>query len=136
MARNSDTSTNVRVNSIVEGTSLRGDVKAPGNFRIDGSVTGTITIEGRLIIGAKGRVEGQVVCKDAEVEGVFSGELQVNGLLALKSSSKIEGEAVFQRLSVEEGAELKCTCNLKNAGEKKRTSTAPSIHDSEPMKAL
>jgi len=143
MARTNETLTNVKVNSIVEGTTLNGEIKAPGNFRIDGTVTGNMAIEGRLIIGAKGSVQGEVVCKDAEIEGFFKGNLRVNGLLALKSSSNIQGDAVFQRLMVEEGATLKCTCNLNTASSSEnakgeKSSSFPDIkrRETESMKAL
>ena len=143
MARNNEAPTNVRVNSIVEGTFIKGEIKAPGNFRIDGTVTGNIAIEGRLIIGSKGKVEGDVICKDADIEGAFNGNLRVNGLLSLKASSQIEGDAVFQRLMVEEGATLKCTCNIKGGAEsqvtrpnQKMADRPVSTRDLESLKAL
>lgn len=120
MARNNtEPSLNSKVNNIVEGTSLTGEIVSPGNFRIDGDVTGNVRIEGRLIIGAKGKVKGTVTCKDADIEGFFDGEMEVKGLLSLKNTSVIQGKAIFQRLSVEEGAKLSCTCNLGQSQEKK-----------------
>jgi cytoskeletal protein CcmA (bactofilin family) len=139
MARNNDAPTNVRVNSIVEGTVIRGEVTAPGNFRIDGTVEGNMKIEGRLIIGSKGKVEGDVICKDADIEGFFNGNIKVNGLLALKSSSRIEGDAMFQRLMVEEGATLKCTCNIKDGVASTVThekDNLDSLREMESLKAL
>jgi cytoskeletal protein CcmA (bactofilin family) len=120
MARNnSETPLNSKVNNIVEGTSLNGEIVSPGNFRIDGEVTGNIRIEGRLIIGAKGKVKGIVVCKDADIEGHFNGEIEVKGLLSLKATSVIEGKALFQRMSVEEGSRLSCSCNLGQSQDKR-----------------
>ena len=113
MAKTNDTMQNLRVNSIVEGTELKGEINSPGNFRVDGVIDGDMKIDGKLIIGAKGLVKGNVLCKDAEIEGRFEGELSVNGLLSLKSTSSISGDANFQRLMVAEGAKLNCTCNLK-----------------------
>lgn len=113
MARTNEVVPTGKVNAIVEGTKIEGTISSDGNFRIDGKVMGNINIKGRLIIGAKGSVEGQVVCNDAEIEGTFDGHIQINNLLSLKSSSKIKGDAVFQRLKVEEGAQLSCTCNIK-----------------------
>ncbi|NND78135.1 MAG: polymer-forming cytoskeletal protein [Flavobacteriales bacterium] len=115
MARNNEMVQSGKVNAIVEGTQIEGTITSDGNFRIDGRVMGNVNIKGRLIIGAKGSVEGQVVCNDAEIEGTFDGHIQINNLLSLKSSSKIKGDAVFERLKVEEGAQLSCTCNIKKA---------------------
>ncbi len=133
MARNNtEVNLNSRVNNIVEGTSLRGKINSPGNFRIDGEVDGEIHIEGRLIIGAKGKVKGTVVCKDADIEGVFDGQIEVNGLLSLKSTSAISGDAVFMRLMVEEGAKLTCTCNL---AEKKANPAAETLKSKDVTRA-
>ena len=133
MARNNtEVNLNSRVNNIVEGTSLRGKISSPGNFRIDGEVDGEIHIEGRLIIGAKGKVKGMVVCKDADIEGVFDGQIEVNGLLSLKSTSAISGDAVFMRLMVEEGAKLTCTCNL---AEKKANPAAETLKSKDVTRA-
>lgn len=121
------------VNSIVEGTKLKGEINSSGNFRIDGEVDGDMKIEGKLIIGAKGLVKGKVTCKDAEIEGRFDGELSVNGLLSLKATSEITGDAVFTRLMVAEGAKLTCTCNLKQQNSMSAThanvsaSTSPKV---------
>ncbi|MEM7162980.1 MAG: polymer-forming cytoskeletal protein [Bacteroidota bacterium] len=115
MARNTEVVNNGKVNAIVEGTVIEGSIKSDGNFRIDGKVIGTIDIKGRLIIGAKGTVDGTVSCNDADIEGTFNGDIKISNLLSLKSSSKISGDAIFQRLKVEEGAQLACTCNIKSS---------------------
>jgi len=115
MARNNEVVSNGKVNAIVEGTTIEGSIKSDGNFRIDGKVSGDIEIKGRLIIGAKGLVDGNVICNDADIEGTFNGNISIKNLLSLKSSSKITGDAVFQRLKVEEGAQLSCTCNIKSS---------------------
>lgn len=126
MARTTEQTQNLKVNSIVEGTKLKGEIKAPGNFRIDGEVQGDMTIEGKLIIGTKGVVNGTVICRDAEIEGNFDGNLKVNGLLSLKSTAVIKGDTVFERLMVAEGAKLSCTCNLKQAASHGQ-STSPKV---------
>lgn len=124
MARNNETAIPTKVNAIVEGTFIDGTINSEGNFRIDGKVTGNINIKGRLIIGTKGVVKGKVVCNDADIEGEFDGEIKINNLLNLKATSKISGDAVFQRLKVEEGALLTCTCNIK---EGKPVSNTPRV---------
>lgn len=102
-------------NVIGQNTSIVGDIKSEGDFRIDGSVEGTITTSGRVIIGKQGRVKGKVICKLAEIEGEFSGELIVNDVLSLKSTSKISGEVTIGKLSVEPGATFNATCAMKGA---------------------
>ena len=102
-------------NIIGKNTSIIGDVKSEGDFRIDGSVEGTIETAGRVVIGKSGSVSGKVICNNAEIEGKFAGELSVNSLLTLKSTAKISGDVVISKLSVEPGAEFNATCAMKGS---------------------
>ena len=100
-------------NVIGKNTSIIGDVKSEGDFRIDGSVEGTIKTAGRVVIGALGSVDGKIECENADIEGKFSGELLVNNLLTLKATAKISGDVVISKLLVEPGAEFNATCSMK-----------------------
>lgn len=122
----------VGVNSLVQGTTIKGEIKSPGNFRIDGKIDGNVIIEGRLIIGDKGHIVGDVKCRSAEIEGTFDGNIQVQEILSLRSTAKIYGDAVFGKLKVEEGAELSCSCNL-NKGNRKTAPVADNKGFTEPV---
>ena len=117
-------------NIIGKNTSIIGDVKSEGDFRIDGSVEGTIETTGRVVIGKSGSVSGKVTCNNADIEGKFSGELSVNSLLTLKTTAKIIGDVLISKLSVEPGAEFNATCAMKgsvkelNNGESKKEKSA------------
>ena len=117
-------------NIIGKNTSIIGDVKSEGDFRIDGSVEGTIETTGRVVIGKSGSVSGKVTCNNADIEGKFSGELSVNSLLPLKTTAKIIGDVLISKLSVEPGAEFNATCAMKgsvkelNNGESKKEKSA------------
>jgi cytoskeletal protein CcmA (bactofilin family) len=102
-------------NIIAKNTSIVGDVKSEGDFRIDGKVEGTIVTSGRVIIGKSGIVSGKVDCTNADIEGKFSGELNVGSLLTLKATAKISGDVVISKLSVEPGAEFNATCSMKGS---------------------
>ena len=102
-------------NVIGKNTSIIGDVKSEGDFRIDGNVEGTVKTAGRVVIGALGCVMGKIVCENADIEGKFSGELLVNNLLTLKATAKISGEVIISKLLVEPGAEFNATCTMKGS---------------------
>lgn len=111
MSKQGENITSAKVNTIVEGTSIDGLIESEGNFRIDGRVKGEVKIKGKLIIGPSGQVEGKVSCQNAEIEGNFKGVIEVKDLLYLKASAVIFGDSLFNKLRVEEGAKLECTCN-------------------------
>ncbi len=61
--------TNGLINTITVGTSIKGDIQANGDFRLDGTLEGNITLTGKLVIGEQGRIVGNVVCQNANVIG-------------------------------------------------------------------
>lgn len=102
-------------NIIGQNTTITGDIVSEGDFRIDGTLDGTIKTDGRVIIGQAGIIKGKVECTNADVEGKFSGELYVSNTLTIKSSATITGDVVIGKLSVEPGATFNATCSMKGA---------------------
>ena len=101
-------------NIIGKNTSIIGDVQSEGDFRIDGTVEGTIKTSGRVIIGSNGIVKGEVECGNADIEGTFSGKLVVSELLSLKKTANINGEVFINKLLVEPGAVFNASCTMKS----------------------
>lgn len=98
--------------NIGRGTTLKGDIESESNFRIDGRLYGNLNIEGKLVIGKSGYIEGEVICGDADVEGSFKGKFKVNKCLHLKSTSQISGAIITEQLVMEAGATLNATCQM------------------------
>lgn len=100
-------------NVIAKSTVIIGEVKADGDFRIDGTLEGNITITGKIIIGATGSVKGDIIASTASVEGESNGNLQVEKTLTVKSMAKISGHVVVGKLSIEPGADFNASCVMK-----------------------
>jgi cytoskeletal protein CcmA (bactofilin family) len=47
-------------NVVAKNTSITGDITSEGNFRIDGTLEGTLKTNGRVIIGVEGMIKGKV----------------------------------------------------------------------------
>lgn len=105
----------MEINVLTKNTSINGDINSEGDFRIDGSLEGSLVTKGRVIIGSGGSVKGKVEAKNAEIEGSFSGDLLVHETLSIKSSASITGDVVIGKLSVELGANFNATCAMKGA---------------------
>lgn len=99
-----------KLNRIVEGTHLEGTINSDSNIRVDGSVKGTVNIKGRLVVGPNGRIDGDVVCENGDVEGVINGIIVVNGLLSLKSTARLECDITTKKLAIEPGAVFSGKC--------------------------
>jgi cytoskeletal protein CcmA (bactofilin family) len=102
-----------KTNRIVEGTTIKGDIISPADFRLDGHLIGNFQTKGKIVIGPAGSVKGDIVCKNADIEGQFSGKIQVAEILNIKSKATIQGDVICGKLSVEPGAEFSASCVMK-----------------------
>jgi cytoskeletal protein CcmA (bactofilin family) len=112
MSKTTEINSPDRLNRLVEGTEIIGDIKADSNIRIDGKLKGTITTKGRLVIGPTGSIEGEIVCENADIEGSFVGKIVVNQLLSLKATAKFIGDIQTSKLAIEPGATFSGNCSM------------------------
>jgi cytoskeletal protein CcmA (bactofilin family) len=100
------------INLIAKGTRINGDILSDGDLRIDGEITGNLESKGRLVIGASGKIEGEIRCRSCEIAGTHNGKLFVNEQLSLKASSSVSGDILTGKLSIEPGAYFAGTCTM------------------------
>ena len=100
------------INLISNGTRISGDIHAEGDIRIDGYVKGNIKSKGRLVIGAAGSIEGDILCSNIEVLRNFKGKISASELLTLKSTAVVAGDIIATRLAVEPGSIFTGTCQM------------------------
>lgn len=112
MSKTAEINSPDRLNRIVEGTSIEGDIRSDSNIRIDGRLKGTIHTKGRLVIGTSGIIEGEIICENADIEGVFIGKINVNQLLSLKATAKLTGDIITSKLAIEPGAMFSGACSM------------------------
>ncbi len=103
---------NQSINIINEGTRIKGDIIASGDIRIDGELTGNISVKGKLVVGPNGKIGGEVNCSNVEVSGYIKGKVNATELLNMKSTSQIEGDITAGKLSVEPGSLFSGTCSM------------------------
>lgn len=100
------------VNLIGAGTIIEGDVTTNGDIRIDGSLKGSITVKGKLVIGVSGSIDGEAICQNADVSGAVKGKISVSELLSLKASAKLTGDIITNKIAVEPGATFSGSCSM------------------------
>jgi|TARA_B100000767_G_scaffold84413_1_gene81201 cytoskeletal protein CcmA (bactofilin family) len=105
----------MEINVVAKNTSIVGDIKSEGDFRVDGTLEGTLKTLGRVIIGIDGFIKGNIDATYADIEGKFSGQLLVSKTLTVKATANISGDVSIGKLSVEPGATFNATCSMKGA---------------------
>jgi cytoskeletal protein CcmA (bactofilin family) len=118
-----------RLNIIVEGSKIIGDMFTESNLRIDGEVKGNVSSVSKVVIGKTGIILGNLTCVDADIEGGLIGLINVESLTVLRATARIQGEITTAKLSVEEGAQFSGNCKMSNFKENTKPGTTPAQED-------
>jgi cytoskeletal protein CcmA (bactofilin family) len=119
-----------RLNRLVEGTKVIGDIITESNLRIDGEVKGNVATSSKVVIGATGSILGNLTCMEADVEGHVEGKLNIEGLLVLRETAHISGDIFTNKLHMEEGAVFEGVCKMSSAPVVPQLST-PDLDEEE-----
>jgi cytoskeletal protein CcmA (bactofilin family) len=88
---------------------------------VDGSIEGTMDVQGDLIIGATGTLIGEVKAVNIILAGKLEGNFVVSGKLEIASTGKIKGDVQCSIITIEEGGIMNGNSNMtgiKADGEK------------------
>lgn len=115
MAKEVVTNPGAMYNALTNGSKIVGKIFADSDFRIDGEVEGTITCNGKVVIGQKGFLKGSISCVNAEIIGSVEGDIVVTETLTLRGTAVIIGEVKTKILMVEPNAVFNGTCSMKDS---------------------
>jgi len=88
---------------IGEGYVFTGELRGGSVVRIEGKIVGNIHVEGGVVLGEKGIVEGDIFTKSAIIFGTVNGNIKT-GQLEIKKTGFVNGEITTDSLEIELGA--------------------------------
>lgn len=97
---------------ISSGTTLKGDLSSNSDLRIDGTVIGNINSSAKVVIGANGVVEGDIIGAQADIVGKVSGNIRAKDLLQLRGECLVTGNLYAGKLQVEPTATFNGQCHM------------------------
>ena len=118
------------LNSLVTGTQVEGTITAESDIRIDGYLKGILVCKGKVIIGPKGSIEGEIKAQNAMIEGRFKGIVQIEDLLQVKETAIVDGEINTDKLAVSPGAKFNVTSKMNSSSR----SAPPVLNKPETIK--
>ncbi|MCF8297605.1 MAG: polymer-forming cytoskeletal protein [Saprospiraceae bacterium] len=132
MAKSTEVPT-LEFNKIVSGTVIKGDIKSNGDIRIDGSLIGTLHSKAKVVLGPTGSIDGEITCKNADIQGTVKAQITVAELLTLKATAKVTGDIITNKIAIEPGAKFSGACKMEDGGS--YTAPKPEIkHEAEKFK--
>ena len=119
------------LNSIVQGTSIEGTIKADSDIRVDGSIKGKLFRDAKVILGPSGQVEGEIRCANAVVEGKFEGAIDVKELLNVRETAVIQGDVSVGKLIVQPGGTIDGTITMRGPSKPTAAKAKPASGTTE-----
>jgi cytoskeletal protein CcmA (bactofilin family) len=117
-----------------EGVSVKGELHFDKQLRINGCFEGSLNAEGKVIVGPKGMIKGNITLTEAEIHGKVIGDITVSKL-TLGASAEVLGNISTESLEILKGA--KCQGHLhidSKSHESATTSQDPiTLFDEDPM---
>jgi cytoskeletal protein CcmA (bactofilin family) len=97
---------------IGEGYTFTGEIRGASVIRIEGKVIGNIHVEGGVVLGENGNIEGDIFTKSAIIHGTLNGNIKAVQL-EIKKSGCINGDITTDTLEIQLGAEYNGKLNMK-----------------------
>jgi cytoskeletal protein CcmA (bactofilin family) len=82
---------------------VRGDLTADGAIRVDGTVEGSVTSKGAVVVGESGVVRGGVTGSDVVIAGQVQGDIVCPGHLEILAKGRVEGDIEAKSMRIETG---------------------------------
>lgn len=122
---------NVNVNEIsrISGcTAFKGEIASKNDIRIDGYFEGKVYSEGRVVVGEKAYIKGDIIGTNVDFWGNLEGNFFVKDTLFLKNTAKVKGELHVKRLQVDLDSLVEGSCHMVSEAEfEKLISNDPAI---------
>ncbi len=106
------------INILGPGAVVIGEIQVNGDFRIDGTLNGTIQCKGKIVVGSTGKISGDIQCQNADFSGEVTATVKVSELLTLKETARFSGDITTGKLAIEPGAKFSGTCSMEQSGSK------------------
>ena len=97
---------------IGEGYIFTGEIQGSSVIRIEGKVIGNVNVEGGVVLGEKGNIEGDIATKSAIIYGTVNGNIR-STQLEIKKTGFVNGDIITDTLEIELGARYNGKLNMQ-----------------------
>ena len=106
---------------IGEGYTFTGEIQGPSVIRIEGKIIGDVNVEGGIVLGENGNIEGNITTKSAIIYGTVKGNVNTTHL-EIKKSAHVNGDIITDTLEVELGAKYNGRLSMQEQEQLKEAS--------------
>jgi cytoskeletal protein CcmA (bactofilin family) len=104
---------------ISQGIKIKGDVTGTEDLFIDGVIEGQINLgNASVTVGPNGTVRAEITAREVVLRGVAEGKFTAEERIQIWHTARVHGELKSERISIEDGAELRGKVEAGNAAPK------------------
>lgn len=113
--------TEVKIDTLIgRGSEVNGDFKAAGSARVDGRISGSVIVEGTLIVGSAGSVNGNVEAEAVLIGGEVMGDISASAKAELTETARVWGDITTAVIVIDEHAVFQGRCNMNQEAPEKK----------------
>jgi cytoskeletal protein CcmA (bactofilin family) len=110
---------------------IKGEITGSGSVHIEGKIEGSIELpDDRVTVGRDGRVSANIAAQDIVVFGEVLGLCNASNHLDIRRDGSLCGDVVVSRISVEEGAYLTGSIDIR-----RESKPTPGTEEQEPVES-
>jgi cytoskeletal protein CcmA (bactofilin family) len=83
---------------------ITGDLTGSGSVHLEGTIDGSVSVDGLVVVGQRGSVVGRIEAAAAVVNGQVDGEVRVSGSLELGQSCRVAADLAAASVAMADGA--------------------------------
>lgn len=102
---------------ISSGVKIDGKITSSGNIRVEGEIKGDISSQRDIVVGERGKVNGQINADSITIGGMVSGTVKADNKLALNSGGHLKGNIFTKILVIEAGARFDGESKMGDSGD-------------------
>ena len=97
---------------IGEGYVFTGELQGSSVIRIEGKIIGNVNVEGGVVLGENGYIEGNITSRSVIIYGTVVGNVKTTQL-EIKKTGHVNGEITTDTLEIELGAQYNGKLNMQ-----------------------
>lgn len=109
---------------IGQNIKFRGELIGTEDIHIEGSVEGTIIMQGHnLTIGTEGALDANVHANTITINGKLTGDILADELISIKNTAKVQGNLIAPRIQLDDGGKFRGSMDMVDSEQEKKDST-------------
>lgn len=96
---------------IGESYTFTGEFQGGSIIRVEGTIIGNVHVDAGVILGEKGKIEGDITTKSAVIHGTVNGNITATQL-EIKKTAHVNGDITTDTIEIELGAQYNGRLNM------------------------